>query len=51
MIVVIDAVIVFVTAPLRPGEPDAGEGGGADPRIAELEARTRPSTARPLPIR
>jgi hypothetical protein len=39
LIVVIGAVIVFVTAPLRPGERDAEEGGGADPRIAELEAR------------
>jgi hypothetical protein len=40
LIVVIAAVIVFVTAPLRPGERDTEEeGGGANPRIAELEAR------------
>jgi hypothetical protein len=39
LIVVIGAVIVFVTAPLRPSEGEAARGGGGDPRIAELEAR------------
>ncbi len=39
LIAVIAGVIVFVTAPLRPGGGQSATGRGEDPRIAELEAR------------